>query len=125
MTVPFRTLNMYQGASFATEIQFVDGETGEPLDLTGRTARMQARTSIEDPVATLNLSTEDGTLVLQGDGVLRFNVSAADTALLGAGTYDVQQWVYDIELVTPGPTVSVRRVLTGVVVFWPEITRME
>ena len=122
MTVPFRTLNMYQGQDFTTEIEFLDGATGLPIDMTGRAARMQARESIESPVAILSLSTDDGTLVLAG-GVLRFQVPAAATALLGA--HDTEQWVYDIELITPGPTPSVRRILTGVIVFWPEITRME
>lgn len=122
MTVPFRTLNMYQGQDFTTEIEFVEADTGLPIDMTGRSARMQARTSIDAPEAVLSLSTDLGTIVLAG-GVLRFQVPAMVTAMLGG--HDVEQWVFDVELVTPGPTPSVRRILTGVIVFWPEITRVE
>ncbi len=122
--VPFRTINMYAGQTFATSIAFVDDQ-GVPIELSGRAARMQARTSIDAPLAVLTLSTDDGTIVLDSGGVLRFNLDAAATALLGAGVYDAQQWVFDIELVTPGAPPVVRRILTGVIVFWPEITRME
>src|SRR5690606_25485891 len=99
---------MYQGQDFTTEIEFLDGESGLPIDMSGRSARMQARTSIEDPLAMLSLSTDDGTIALAA-GVLRFQVPAMVTSLLGR--HDVEQWVFDIELVTPGPTPSVRRIL--------------
>lgn len=124
MAVPFRTLNLYQGQTFRTEIEFLDAD-GMPIEMAGREARMQARTSIESPTPVLDLSTAAGTLELDTGGIVRFNLTAAQTAQLGSGSHETEQWVYDLELFTPGPVEVVRRVLTGVIVFWPEITRTE
>ncbi len=124
MTIPFRTLNLYQGQTFRTEIAFLSPD-GTPIEMAGRQARMQARESIESPVAILDLSTDQGTLELDPGGIVRFNLTAAQTAQLGSGSHDVEQWVFDLELFVPGAVEVVRRVLTGVIVFWPEITRTE
>lgn len=117
------TLFVYQGQTFDDEVLMLDKATKEPIDLSGRTARMQVRASIDSPTVIFELTSDAGQLVLNADGVLRFNMSADDTAALNAGVYEPQQWVYDLELVTPGATPVVERALTGAVVFSPEVTR--
>ena len=116
----YRTLNIYQGQTFKDQLLFVDGDN-LPIDLSAKTARMQVREAIDSPVI-FELSSADG-IVLGSDGLLTFDMSAADTAALGLGQYDIQQWVYDLELTTPGTPDVVDRVLTGTISFSPEITR--
>lgn len=121
MKPKFRTINMYQGQTFKDQFLFVDGDN-LPLDLTGKTARMQVRESIDSQDIIFELATGAG-ITLGADGLLTFDMSAADTAALAVGQYDPQQWVYDLEITTPGSPDLVDRVLTGVVTFSPEITR--
>ena len=116
-----RTINMYQGQTFKDQFLFVDGDD-LPIDLSGKTARMQVRESIDSQDTIFELATGAG-ITLGADGLLTFNMSAADTAALAVGQYDPQQWVYDLEITTPGSPDLVDRVLTGVVTFSPEITR--
>lgn len=120
MKPKFRTINMYQGQTFKDQFLFVDGDN-LPIDLSAKTARMQVREAIDSPVI-FELVTGAG-ITLGADGLLTFDMSAADTAALAIGQYDPQQWVYDLEITTPGSPDLVDRVLTGVVTFSPEITR--
>lgn len=121
MKPKFRTINMYQGQTFKDQFLFVDGDD-LPIDLSGKTARMQVRESIDSQDIIFELATGAG-ITLGADGLLTFDMSAADTAALAVGQYDPQQWVYDLEITTPGTPDLVDRVLTGVVTFSPEITR--
>lgn len=117
-----QTLTIYGGQTLRDPFQFVDGD-GEPVDLTGRSARMQAREAVSSPEVKLELSTDDGTIVIGPDGLLTLSLDAEATAALVDGVYDVQTWVYDLEITTPASPPVVDRVMTGVVVVHPEITR--
>ncbi|HRP74573.1 MAG TPA: hypothetical protein PKZ27_03200 [Rhodocyclaceae bacterium] len=122
MKPTFKNFSIYQGQTFRDQLLLIDA-AGDPVDLSAMTARMQVRADIESPDAIVELTTDNGGIALAADGLLTFNISAADTAALGAGQYDTQQWVYDLELVTPAATPIVDRLLTGTVAFYPEITR--
>lgn len=117
-----RVLHIYQGQTFRDRLRITDGD-GVLIDLSALSARMQVRTSIEAPLALIELSTEDGRITLAADGILTFNLTADETTALGAGSFDTQQWVYDLEIITPAVTPIVDRILSGVVVFYPEVTR--
>lgn len=66
-------------------------EDGEPIDLTGATARAHFRTARDDASALLELTDADG-IALGADGSITLSVSpAASAALSGArGVYDVE-----------------------------------
>lgn len=119
-TPTYLTLSIYQGQTFADVLTFEDA-AGDLLDLTGKTARMQVREAIESTAVKISLTTENGGITLGGTaGTLTFLISAEDTSELSA-TYDVEQWVYDLEFVNADLTVE--RVLQGTVVVYPEVTR--
>lgn len=119
MIPAFVLLHMYQGQTFNDEVVLRE-TNGDPLDLTGRTARMQVREYRGGPVV-LTLTTENGGITLTALGEIKFYVSAAVLAEI-VSQYDYEQWVYDLELVTPGVDPLVERPIYGTVVFWPEIT---
>lgn len=86
-------LTVYQGASFQEQFTWED-ENG-PIDLTGYTARMQARENyiLSAPVF-LDLTTENGGIALgEAAGTITLFIGAQDTAGITAG-----DGFYDLEL---------------------------
>lgn len=100
-------------------------EEGDPVDLSGFTARMQLRTAIAATDVALELTTENGRIIL-GDqesatptftnGRIALDVAADDMADLASGTY-----FYDIEMVSETDVVT--RLLQGKIKVKPEVTR--
>lgn len=95
------------------------GNTFEPFDLTGYTARMQVRRTIDSANFLLNLSTENGSLTInpiEGQtNAIYIDVSASVTASVSTSG------VYDLEIISSTGTVT--RVLQGVFNLSPEVTR--
>src|SRR5688500_3547752 len=117
----FVLLRMYKGQTFNDVITLKD-DLDAPLDLTGRTARMQVRRDAGGPII-LELTTANGRIApLDTTGQIIFNVTAEDLAELPQPSWDYEEWVYDLELVTPGVVELVERPIFGVVVFFGEIT---
>lgn len=101
------------------------GNTYEPFDLRGHTARMQVRRTLESPTFLANLTTENGGLVINPNADdpfpgaeynnLQILMSSAQTAALTSGG------VYDIEIINEDGYVS--RLLKGEFKFDYEVTR--
>jgi len=95
------------------------GNTFEPFVLTGYSARMQVRRTIDSDTFLLNLTTQNGALVINpspGDvNKISINVSAATTASV------TTSGVYDLEIISTDNIVS--RVLQGVFNLSPEVTK--
>jgi len=86
-----------QGSTYSRTLTWEIG--GEPVNLTGYQARMQVRTVPANVkparlVHTLT-STNNGLVVEPLSGSVTINMTAADTALLPAGSH-----VYDLEVAT-------------------------
>ncbi len=104
-----------QGATFSRVFTWQDS-TGLPVNLTGYTARMQVRATIDSASTLLSLTTENGGISLGGTaGTVTITASATQTAAVAAGCY-----VYDIELVI-GSTVV--RLVQGQFTVDGEVTR--
>lgn len=100
-----------QGTTYEVTLNLTD-DNGDPLDLTGYTARSQIRkwyTSEfgSDFVAVINVA----------DGTVTLNMDAVTTGELDAGRY-----VYDVEL-TDSKTGSISRIVEGIVTVTPQVTR--
>lgn len=113
-------INIIQGATLNDVTTWKAGATAAsatPVDLTGCTARMQARAKITDAVKLLDLTTENGGIVLGGTaGTVAIKRSAVETAAI---TW--KSAVYDLEIVFADTTV--RRLLAGSISVSPEVTR--
>lgn len=107
-------IEIEQGATFDIAFLYEDGD-GNPIDLTGMTARMQLRRQFNSPDSLLDLTTENGRISIEGlTGTITLYVSATDTALLtGSG-------VYDLELVNGS---AVNRILNGSYNICSEVTK--
>lgn len=119
MTCSDSTIDTYpifikQGATFQITITWEVG--GALVDITGYTARLQARTSIA--VTTTFISLTDGAGLTLGGvaGTIIVDLTAAETAAI---TETIG--VYDLELESPGGTVT--RLLQGSVTINQEVTR--
>src|SRR6476659_9282802 len=100
-----------QGASFNTTAQIVEANN-QPRDLTSSNAFSQIRKSYQSTVAY------DLTVLIfdAPNGIISLSMSAPETANLRSGRY-----VYDVK--TVDPVGYVQRVLEGIVVVTPGVTR--
>lgn len=103
-----------QGSTFSKTLTWIVDR--DPVNLTGWTARMQVRESVDSPDVVLEASTSNGRISLGGAaGTIEINISAADTEDIEARSY-----VYDLELVSGS---EVTAILAGRFVVKPEVTR--
>jgi hypothetical protein len=106
---------VYRGATFSEQIEWKD-ESGTPVNLTGFTARMHMRETLEAADPFLTLTTENGGITLGGvAGTIQLLASATQTNAITAAS-----GVYDLELVSGA---NVTRLLEGLVIISPEVTR--
>lgn len=104
-----------QGATFERVFTIKDGN-GDPLNLTGYTARMQVRPEIDSDEVLVELTTQNGRIALGGaEGTIALSLDAATTAEID------KDGVYDLEIISAGG--EVHRVLKGRFVLDPEVTR--
>lgn len=109
------TINVDQGSTWNLSLTYVDSN-GAAVNLSGYTARMQVRPSLESATTTASLTTENGGIAITAaTGGIALTLSATATAAITAATY-----VYDVEIVT-GATVT--RILEGDFVVRREVTR--
>lgn len=118
MTTPpgIKDFVIYQGATWLHTITWKSGDDQLPVDLTGYTARLQARGKVENAATFLDLTTENGGIALSGaEGIIVLEIGAADTANI------VQSGVYDLELQAADGVVT--RLLMGNLTLSKEVTR--
>ena len=102
-----------QGATFRRIISVVNSDDSLP-DYTSSTAKMQVRVSFDSATVIIELTTENGGIVLENNTITLF-ISADDTTILPIGSYR-----YDLEIKTG---TEVIRLVQGSFKVSPEITR--
>lgn len=108
-------IKIEQGATFNYPITWKPG--GVTADLTGFTARMEIRPSIDSDVVLARLDTINGSILIDGLlGKVTLYLTDAQTALL-----KFDDAVYDLELVAPNEEVT--RLIEGSVSLSREVTR--
>ena len=118
MIIPAKLkLKIIQGATFPKVLRWIAPDKTTPIDLTGCTARMQVRSEIESPTVLLELTTENGGIVIDGPaGKLTLRISPAATAAIAW-----ESGVWDLEVVHPNGDVT--RLAQGAISVSPEVTR--
>lgn len=120
MTAGKHRFVVLQGSTFAQTLYLKDAN-GAPIDLTGYSARMQARASHESTEKVVDLDTAGlGGIVLQVGGALNrldILIEATNTVNLPAPFLGV----YDLEVEDGSGVVS--RLLEGQLRITPEVTR--
>lgn len=105
-----------QGATFQLSLVYKDSQSA-PIDISGYTARMQVRRTYDAPTPLLDLTTENGAIVLGGAaGTLEVSADPDLTRLMPP-----KGGVYDLELVAPSGVVV--RLIRGAVSVTPEVTK--
>lgn len=105
-----------QGATFVKTITWKDS-AGVPVNLTGYTARMQFRPSVNSSTILASATTENGRITLGGAlGTVDIEFDADATA-----AFDFVSAVYDLELESASGFVT--RLLEGGVEVSKEVTR--
>jgi hypothetical protein len=110
-----------QGTTFSRTFELQYPDPIEPdvyydYDLTGFTARMQVRRTIESSTIIIELTTENGGIEIDGpEGRITVYMSASETEELSSSG------VYDIEIIDGGGSVS--RLVQGAFTLSLEVTR--
>ena len=100
-----------QGATFSTTLQVNDDE-GNARNISGNTARGQLRRSYYSSSNVQFTTAIDN----PSGGEIVISLTAGQTANLKPGRY-----VYDVEMVSN--TVTVERIVEGIVTVYPEVTK--
>ena len=109
------TFVMDQGATWDNVLTWKI--SGNPVNLTGYTARMQARSTVDSTTTIFSWTSGAGQLILGGAaGTITMAIPDSVTATYPAGTY-----VYDLELESGGGDTT--RLLEGTFKITPEVTR--
>ena len=117
MAAAKKNIKIEKGATFRLKLIWQAGN-GSPVDLTGFTARMQVRKTFSSEDKLLDMTTENGDIVLGGvSGTIYITGPASDTTAIPD---NIKSGVYDLELVS-GP--DVKRLLEGEADISPEVTR--
>ena len=107
-------LAVEQGTTFSQTLTWkIDGTA---VNLTGYTARMQARDDVTSTTTILSLTQAAGLTLGGVAGTIVIALTATTTAALVAGNY-----VYDLELVSSGGVVT--RLVQGTLAVSAEVTR--
>jgi hypothetical protein len=107
-------LTVEQGTTFSQTLTWkIDGTA---VNLTGYTARMQARDDVTSSTTILSLTQSAGLTLGGVAGTIIIALTATQTAALVAGNY-----VYDLELASSGGVVT--RLVQGTLAVSAEVTR--
>ena len=110
-------LTIYRGSTFRKRWTWKTGTPAAPVDLTGCTARMQIRSEVDSDTALVDLTTENGGIVLGGAaGTIDLYLSHTATTAI---TWESA--VYDLEIIFANG--DVQRKIAGAVIVSPEVTR--
>jgi hypothetical protein len=116
------TMTIEQGATFNPVFTYYDNSVDPAviIDITGFTARLQIRESIDALVPLVELTTENAGIVL-GDaaGTIQLIILPAATAAFDPD--DFKRAVYDLELISPSAIVT--RIMQGSIILSKEVTR--
>lgn len=110
-----------QGTTFTRVIALeqpttADPDVYEPYPLTGHTARMQVRRTVESTSVIIELTTENGRISIDGaDGIITLSINDSDTSEI------TSSGVYDLEIIDDSGNVS--RVIQGSFTLSNEVTR--
>jgi hypothetical protein len=116
MAAAKRNIIIEKGSTFIMDLIWKDSD-GIPINLTTYTARMQVRKSYTSDNKLLDLTTENGSIILGGTaGTIHIEGDAEDTAAIAES---IKAGVYDLEMVV-GPIVI--RMLEGDADIRPEVT---
>jgi hypothetical protein len=111
-------LDVYKGSTFVKIIQWKTGDPATAVNLTGCTARMQIRKTVNDTVVLDTLTTENGKIVIHEplNGKFKILIPANIST-----AYTFTSAVYDLEIIFTDLTVI--RIIEGCFNAVPEVTR--
>lgn len=110
-------ITIEQGATFTLDLAVTD-ESGNIVNLSGYTARLDIKRNVLESTSLLQLTTANSRIIITAlTGVVTLILTAAETAAITTW----QRGVYDLELVSAGGVVT--RLCSGDVVVSAEVTK--
>jgi len=117
MSAGTQKLVIDQGADwYCNFVYYSDAAQTTPVNLTGYTAKMQARSNVSDSKAVLTLTTGSGITITGATGTIALHATAIQTAAIVAGYY-----LYDLEITSGAGIVT--RLIQGQLEVSASVTR--
>jgi len=114
MAAGIYNFTMDQGSTWTVSLVYKDSD-GNPIDLTGYTAKMQLRRKFDSATAALTLATGGQGIVITGPtGTIAITATDEQTEAIDAGLY-----VYDLDLNNAG---IITRLIQGQATVSAEVT---
>ena len=111
-------LTIYQGTTFKKDFQWLIGTPSTPVDITNFKIRMQIRATIKDTNFIVELTTENGRIIISDAINGKFYLFLDDSITSGL---TIKSGVYDIEIIDL--SLHVERLIQGSIIVSPEVTR--
>ena len=118
-------LEIWEGATFYREFTWEIGDPAEKVNLSGYTAALQARDAIEDETAVIDLTTENGGIILlspETDGGYGISIPPSMTTGL-CPAHEKRTLVYDLFFYAPAGADDAGLQQKGKIVINPAVTR--
>jgi hypothetical protein len=107
--------NIYQNETFDKQITITNSDSGDPLDLTGHSAKLEVRDDSDSVITTFDSS--DSSLSIDGsNGIIELEKTPSETSQLSQGRYD-----YDLRIEDAGGVADF--VLEGTVTVYDTVTQ--
>lgn len=118
-------LEIWEGATFYREFTWTIGDPAVAVDITGYTGALQAKDLIEDEVSVLDLTTENGGIVLVDLGANgKYAISIPPSLTNGlCPAHEKRTLIYDFFLYAPSPADDAGLQQKGKIVINPAVTR--
>ena len=118
-------LEIWEGATFYQEFTWVMGDPELPVDLSGFTAALQARDAYETETAVLDLTTDNGgIIILSPEEEGKYAISLPPSLTEGlCPDHEKRTLVYDLFLYSAAPADDAGLQQKGKIVINPAVTR--
>lgn len=108
-------LEIEQYATYKVTFWYKDQGTGQAIDLTGHTAKLELRREYSDSTPALSLSTGNGLTIEPALGKINLEISATQTSAIAQGRY-----FYDLVITKSSQKT---RIIEGIANVSPGVTR--
>lgn len=117
---------VYEGATFQQTFQWKTGslpETSVPVDLTGYTAKMQARVKLTDEIPLFDLTTQNGGIIIEApEEEGKYTIYISDTKNKCGSKRELVVAQYDLFLISGSGVASLQQY--GTLQVFPSNTRI-
>lgn len=114
-------ISVDQGSTYTHVFNWVDADSGDPINILGYSARWQIRPYVESDVLLLDGDTDLKGMIEITDGAVGEVTVTIPGSISEAWDVTLTEAVYDVEIISPADVPT--RIVEGEIAITPEVTR--